>query len=184
MDGVGCMARLRELVGSIFPEESLLPGLRLVGKGRVFSIRLQGQDDAVGVDLDAFRDWPKERKRCDGLFLCLPGGARQFIVVLVELKGGHVEKALNQLQATSSVLCKHREDTFRLHADEGLLQIYHGLASAGHGRRVLGYIVARQGLNLKQDERSRLRRDFGITVKIRRSVEGLTCTELASGFTP
>ncbi len=177
------MAGLRDLVESILPEECLLSGLRIAGKGRVFSIRLQGRDDAVGVALDAFRDWPQGRKRCDALFLCLPDGARQFVLVLVELKGGHVEKALNQLQETSSVLCKCREDHFGVHADEKLLQGLREIARAGHGRRVLGYVVGGRGLSLRQDERSRLHRDFGITVKIRRSGEGLTCSDLASGFT-
>lgn len=169
---------------TIFPAESVLPGLKLDHKGRVFSIRLQGRDDAMGLDLDAFTDWPKERKRCDGLFLCLPEGSSRFIVVLVELKGGHVEKALTQLRETVSVLCKRREDHHGVHSDANLIRGFRKIAPEGHGKRLLGCIVASKGLSLRQDERSRLQRDFGITVKIRRSAQGLNCTDLASGFPP
>jgi len=176
------MAGLRELVDRVLPNESLLPGLKIGSRWPVFSIRLQGDDDAVGVALDAFRDWPKGRKRCDAVFLCLPENAAQFIVVLVELKGGHVEKALNQLRETSSLLCKRREDHFGVHADVSVLQSFRRLAAGGHGRRVLGYIVAKQGLSLRQDEKSRLRRDFGITVRLTRRAEGLTCADLVSNF--
>jgi hypothetical protein len=101
----------------------------------------------------------------------------------VELKGGHVESALEQLQVSSAILCKRREEPLGVHDNEDLIQRFRKLAASGQGRRVLGYIVANKGLSLKQQERRRLQMDFGITVRLKRSAEGLTCAELASGFT-
>ena len=169
---------LREILGSIFPSRYFLPGLK-VGKGRkrVFSIRLHDLDDAVGLKLDAFENWPPDTKRCDGLFLCWPYNAGQLVVVLVELKGGHAEHAIEQIKTTSNLLCK-KGDFFGIHSNEALLSQILQLAGNGHGARVLAYIIAKKKLGLRQQERANLLRNYGIRIHFTDNAAGTTCQQL------
>jgi hypothetical protein len=104
--------------------------------------------------------------------------------VLVELKGGHVGKALEQLKETSSILCKRHEDFFGIHSKNQFVQPFRKLAKSAHGNRVLGYIISNKGVNLKQDRRANLKRDFGITVRITRRGEGISRNDLTRTVVP
>ncbi len=158
------MPGVRSLLTQVFGKQSLLAGLTLRKKGRSFGIKRIEQADLAGVDLDLCRNWPAGRQRADGLFLCLPANATQFLVVLVELKGGHVEEAVKQVRTTATVL--RRGPGIDIHGGPACLSLSdHG--NLGHEGRVLGVIVSQGGLPAEQSKRKQLLTEEGPTIKIR-----------------
>lgn len=173
------MSALKNTLAHIFPASCFLSGLKVSKGQRVFSIRLGKLDDAVGLELDAIDRWPAETKRCDGLFLCAPAGTSQLVVVLVELKGGHVQHAIEQIKATSNLFC-NKKDVFGIHADSKLLHQMRQLGRAEHGARVLGYIVGKKKLALRQQETASLLKKHRIKIHFTGHASAISCQEILS----
>jgi len=174
------VGKLREALADLFPADSFLPGLG-IGKGeRVFSIRLRRQEEAVGIKLDDVCEWPLGRKRCDGLFVGVLSPAERFLVILVELKGNHVARAIEQIKETALILCKQPDDMFGVHSKWQTIAGFRRLLGPGHSAHVIGFVIATRALNLKQVERVILRRDYGLTVKFARKAEGMALRDMTS----
>lgn len=178
------MSWLRELAQDAFGRESVLTGLALKEQGNVFSLRLPRSEGvlAVGVRPDASPQLGGGRETaCDGLFLleCAPRSV--LLVVLVELKGADVAKAIKQLEATFLKLCPchgtfhaaHFVPAWReLTGADGALRSPHpkGLA--------IGCVVSRRrGIQLKQQDRARLAA-HGLLIRFLRDAKGLGLSDL------
>jgi hypothetical protein len=86
------------------------------------------------------------------------------MVVFVELKGGHREKALEQIKETRGVMCRGSSEFPSLH-DEKQLAIFRSAGLTHHGKSLMGIVVGRRSLSLKQRERADLRKNYGIKIK-------------------
>ncbi len=176
------MPTLRKVLEPVFPEESFLDGLRLHKHGRRFSIKKSRSEQAVGIDLDKCGQWLSGKKKGDGLFVCLPPDSKSFLVVIVELKGGHLERAIDQLSDTTDVLCSGPDKPLPTHSESvgnNLGESY----KQGHTGRVLGVVVGRGGLPAEQFKKKMTRKRTGLKIAVRsaRRVE-VTFEDLARWF--
>ncbi len=149
--------------------------------GRSFSIRKTAGETIIGIDLRKCPNWPPDKKRTDGLFLCLSANSDAFLVVLVELKGSDKERAINQLDDTADALCAKSHFSQQPHSKV----ILHALASnhcEGHSRKVLGVTIAKTSLSLRQQEKKKAR-NRGLKIKYRsRKSLVTTVAELRAWF--
>lgn len=158
------MTALKAALESVFPSSCFLTGTKIGEKGRVFSIRKQKQEQIIGLGLESIPSWPAGRRRCDGAFICRTPERKDFMVVLIELKGGHREKALEQIKESRSVMCRGSSEFPALH-DEQQLSIFRSAGLTNHGKSLTGIVVGRRSLALKQRERADLRKNYGIKIK-------------------
>lgn len=178
------MRALRQQLTRVFPEDCFLPGTKIEEKGRVFSIRPDTGEAAIGLKLSPLRNaWPNGQGICDGLFVCLAQNCNHLIVTLVELKGSDVEKAMNQILDTCILLCKAANNHILEIHSEGVFDAAASLNRAGHGSGVLGVIVGRIGLAQNQKEKKRLwnRHKLRIWAKTGK-LEAINCSVLAGKF--
>jgi len=166
-------SRIRNALGDIFGAGHVLPGPSVREQGRGFAVQVAAREAVAGVRLDSrsfARRGRASRRCCDALFVCLPEHGH-IVPVLVELKGGHAARALSQLEAAVDILCESA-----WHERLAGLAI---LDRRGHERTVLGVVVARRGISLRQAERNALRsRGLVVVIRSARSVR-TTCEELA-----
>jgi hypothetical protein len=176
------VGELRNVLGAVLPKEAFLDTPSISSGGRTFSLTHSATrgEEVLGVNLDGFQSWPAERKRCDALFACVLPSRDHVILTLVELKGGHIERAMEQIKATSQVLCKRPSDSFEVHSPT-LCTRLRKLGLIGHRGLILGIIVAKRGLPLAQREKASLRKHHRIVLRISSGgrVE-LACGELAA----
>lgn len=138
------------------------PGTVLAEQGRVFSLRPEKGEYAVFLRPEKCPEWPKEGKKCDGVILCAHQDDPEFMVVLVELKGGHVGHALDQLESTCRDLCSKGATLGIKH------QIWKqslGTQGLGHSRRVFGIILGKKGISQRQDRIKKLNNTLGLRVR-------------------
>lgn len=172
------MRALKTALESVFPSICLLPGTRIGEKGRIFSIRKQKQEQIIGLGLESIASWPAGRKRCDGAFICVTPERKDFMVVFVELKGGHREKALEQIRETRGVMCRGSSEFPSLHSEKQS-GVFRSAGLTNHGKSLLGIVVGRRSLALKQRERADLRKNYGIKIKfITGSAKSISSAEL------
>ncbi|MCA1959328.1 MAG: hypothetical protein LDL33_00930 [Desulfomonile sp.] len=160
------MPALRDLVEDAFGVECIATGLSITESGRTFSLQKTLDDEAVAIHLEKCRRWPDRSKRADGLFICLPANSQMFLIVLVELKGGSVEKALEQLTQSAEVLCRDSPATLSPHAGKLTLWLTDARSRAHEGQ-VLGVVVGRQGLPQEQRKRKAARMAQKLIIRMR-----------------
>jgi len=146
---------LQKALETFLPRECILRGSSVSEKGRSFVIRKNRGDKVVGARIKGIEG----KKTCDAVFLCRKAGMKSLGVVLVELKGGNVSRAVKQISDTASWLCRKGGEPHNLVEKSGL---------GGHGGRVNAFIVARKGLQQKQIEKARLsKRGIRLVIKSR-----------------
>ena len=160
---------LREMMVGSWLDGCVDGRVKLTEQSRVFSIKVQSPGQAVLLRPEYCPEWPRQEKKCDGVLLCYNGSEARMTLVLVELKGGNVEKALHQLEATCRHLCAQGKTTLNKHKEwkDAL-----GAHSLHHARRVFGLIVGKKSLAKHQQKRSALRKQYGL--KIRATTGNLT----------
>ncbi len=173
------MKDLKSILLQFFPEEAFLKSPKKKEKGRAFSIKPEKGEAAVGIDLEAIDHWPQNEKRCDALFLCWLPERNEFLIVLVELKGNHREKALEQIRETRQILCRGTGSRFKsIHAAEQLAE-FRSCGIEGHGKRLLGIIIGKKSLPIKAKEKADLYRKTGIIIQYKTGgMTGISCREL------
>lgn len=178
------MQRLREKLAAVFPEECFLQGTHIEEKGRIFSIRPDAGEAVIGVKLSPLRQrWPNGKGICDGLFVCVAPNCNHLIVTLVELKGSDVAKAMSQIEDSCLLLCKGANPVLEIHCDE-VSGAAMSMNRSGHGRGVLGVIVAKIGLAQNQKKKSTLWTKHKLRIWIvTGKLQGIRCAELAGKFT-
>lgn len=150
------MNALRAALAALLPQPDLLPGTRIADAGRVFSVKTQGGDQVAGARLDAPGRPASGGRRCDGLFLLRAAGQDEITPILVELKGTDSRRAITQIVASTGRLCL---DSAHATVTGAVPEL------PGHAGRVLGLVVTRKGLALRQKERKSLR-EKGIHLKM------------------
>ncbi len=161
------MTDLRSVMAKLFPESSLLNGSSIGQKGTRFSIQLNSGEEAVGINLDLLDDWPVDCKRCDAVFVCTRKDADDFVVVLVELKGGHTEKAMEQIRTSQEILCRKSEYFPGVHCRSTAEEMKALGRQHAHRTTVLGLIVSRRSLPLRELEKKKLQ-EKSVTIKSRK----------------
>jgi hypothetical protein len=171
--------RLRPLLEKVFPAACFLPGLRVEENQRVFSIKPAHDEDAIGIQIDhAAMNWPPEQSRCDALFVCSTPDHESLAMVFVELKGGDVKKALDQILNSVRALCKGPNPVRKAHTAP-VIDAVRSLHKQGHGNGIVGVIVSRRSIPNYPQERKRLRKQ-GIIVWMKTAqLRDVTCRELA-----
>lgn len=149
------MPGLRSVMAKLFPESSLLDGSSVGPKGTRFSIQLNSGEEAVGINLDRLENWPSGRKRCDALFVCTRKDADDFVVVLVELKGSHTEKAIEQIRTSKEILCRTSEYFPGVHCPSAAEEMK-AFGRQHQRTTVLGLIVSTRSPSLRQPEKKKL----------------------------
>jgi hypothetical protein len=174
------LAELRRALTEVFPEECFLSGLSVKECRRVFSLRLAQGEAAIGIQLDhRAMNWPREQPRCDALFVCSVPGSNALVIVLVELKGSDVERALDQIISSANALCK-RANAERSPHTESVKDEVTSLGKTGHGHAVLGVIVPKRGGQLDRRRKSKIWKDGRIEVWIKSGeLREVTCRQLA-----
>lgn len=165
------MPKRERILRQLFPEDCILDGLRISESGRSFSIRKTAGETIIGLDLRKCANWPPCKKRTDGLFLCLSTNSRSLLVVLVELKGTDRERAMDQLNDTAETLCSKARFSQQPH-NNTVFAVTH---AEGHSKRVLGMVITRRSLSLRQQEQKKAR-GHGLTVKYRTAKSLVTST--------
>jgi len=171
---------LREVVESVFGAECVAKGLSITESRQTFSLKKDRNEKAIAVHLQACRSWPANTRRVDALFICLPANSQAFLIVLVELKGGNVEKGITQLSQSAKMLCKGATDSPAPHSSK-LHGWLNGDRTDGHGGHVLGVIVSRQGLPQEQQKRKAARMAQKLVIRMRTTRQlSTTMDELTS----
>lgn len=178
------MQRLHEKLARVFPKECFLQGTRIGEKGRVFSIRPDVGEAAIGLKLSPLKQrWPNGKGICDGLFVCVTANCDHLVVTLVELKGSDVPKAMSQIEDSCLSLCKVTNPVLAIHSNE-VARAAMAMSRRGHGSGVLGVIVAKTGLALSQQKRSILWNRYKLRIWIKTNkLREIKCAELAGKFT-
>lgn len=159
------MGWLRDALATVVPKQDFLRGLSLQEHGKEFSIRVTSGQDAVGLRLDGGRLGGGRGKSCDAVFVLHDSSRDAALVVLVELKGRDTKKALRQIRESFDRLCARNPDN-AVHAHPVVGRFRQRLPKGtGHRERVLGVVVARHGLSLRQQDRARNARDGLVVVQ-------------------
>ncbi|MBI5250013.1 MAG: hypothetical protein HY912_11010 [Desulfomonile tiedjei] len=177
------MQALREQLSRIFPEECFLPGTRIEENRRVFSIKPDAGEAVIGLKLSPLANrWPENHGICDGLFVCKAQNCNHLIVTLVELKGGDVSKAMNQIRDTCHLLCKSANPVLQIHSED-VIDAAESLNIKGHGKGALGVIVARSGLAQNQKAKKLLWDRYRLRIWSKTGkLEAINCSLLAGKF--
>lgn len=157
------MSKLLETMQTVFPQECFAAGLSISGRGRRFSVQSNLPGKAVGIDLDRCEPWPQGKKRCDGLFVCIPPASKSFLIVLVELKGSGKQDAFDQLLATTKILCRKSTERLKPHSSS-IVQSFQSCQLRGHEKNVLGIVVTKESLPIKPLEKKKARKQ-GLRLK-------------------
>jgi hypothetical protein len=148
---------------------------RIKEKGRAISLKLdQKRHDCVVLLPEKCHEWPENQKRCDGVFICGDRQKKTLLIVFAELKGGHLEKAVDQIGESCGVLCR---------SSSSKLNIHRNLEKSGfnHKEGLIGIIVAKSGISLAQDKRNRLFRQYGIKIRfVKEKFQGIIIEDLTS----
>jgi hypothetical protein len=156
---------LRSVMAKLFPEASILKNPGIKEKGRSFSIRLNEGQEAFGIDLEKLADWPRDRKRCDVLFVCSMPDRADFMVVLVELKGSDTGHAIDQIEESRKTLCKGSAEFSDTHCPATVAAVRASGMTGGHNRMVVGVIVTGQGLPQRLLERKKLHKSVRLKLE-------------------
>lgn len=162
------MKRLNETVANLFSRDAMLrrPGVKESGRG--FLVTPRTGDTVVGFRPEAVAAWPDETPRCDAVFLCRNDGGEEFRVILVELKGGHVNRAITQLATTHDFLCRSKNQP-SAHAPDAKNRFRE--IGFRHYPTVLGLVICRSGIQLKQQQRKALlKKGLHVRIKTGRTV--------------
>ncbi|MFO8072922.1 MAG: hypothetical protein R6V85_13700 [Polyangia bacterium] len=153
------MSALRDALAAVSSDVELFGGNRIGESGRSFSIKkVRRGDEVVAALFDLGGERGNGGLRCDALFLCRAAGELRVTPVFVELKGSHTGHAVRQIKESVRHVCKNTSGSHdRLQAET--------TANSRHGGRVLGLVVARKGLSLRQVEQKTLC-EQGIRLKI------------------
>lgn len=128
-----------------------------------FSIRPQPGDEVWRVKVDDGWFSSNDGKKVDYLFWAKSKRGRK-LIVLVELKGIDLRKALQQVEATLKRLCK-QSPTKGIHTGAHRASSGHDLTRAG-GVRVVIILSSGQKVPRRQRELERLRRKYKVRVHI------------------
>ena len=176
------MSKLLETLQTVFPPECFIDGLSIKGPGRHFSVQLNPSEKAVAINLDKCNPWPDGKKRCDGLFVCIPPGSKYFLIVLVELKGTDKEDAFDQLSDTAEMLCRQSAQSPKPHSSS-IMQSFQSCQLRGHGKHVLGIVVTKGSLPKRLLEKKQARTYKGLKIKsVTTKIMTKTVSELANWF--
>ncbi|WP_045218500.1 hypothetical protein [Desulfonatronum thioautotrophicum] len=153
--------KLRQVMEEHWEQGCVSPRTVLAEQGRVFSLRPAKGEYAVFLQPEKCPEWPKEGKKCDGVILYAHQDDPEFMIVLVELKGGHVGHALDQLESTCRDLCAKGTT---LEFKHQIWKTSLGTEGFGHSRRVFGIILGK-GISLRQDRIKKLNNTLGLRVR-------------------
>lgn len=153
---------LREAMVSNWSEECVGSRCKISEQKRSLSIKVQSPGQAVLLHPESCPEWSNEDRKCDGVLLCCSGRDQRITLVLVELKGGHVEKALDQLEATCRQLCAGGKTALNKHRQ---WQDALGAKGLHHAGRVFGLIVGKKSLAQHQKKQSALLKGYGLRVR-------------------
>ncbi len=172
------LTELRRALTEVFPEECFLSGLSVKENQRGFSLKPAQGEAAFGIRLDRdAMNWPRQQPRCDALFICSVPDSNALVIVFVELKGGHVEKALEQIVESARALC-NKANALRGTHSQPVIDEVRSLGKAGHSSGVLGVIVSKNSLTLDQKERAKILRSDGVVLWLRTGqLSEVTCTQ-------
>lgn len=156
---------LGEELKSFFPPAVLSnPGASCREKAKSVAFRNDPGDIVCCLDvkeaIKAWPDWPEGQPSCDCLFVCGQEGRKDFLVLLVELKGDDTERAMEQFRSTAKVFCHGSAFPFAGHGMAAKSGFKGSECAFTHGRHVLAAIASRSGGRAAlswQDERKRLR---------------------------
>ncbi len=166
-----------DIIRKTWSKKCLSSDPRIKEKGRTFSLKLnQEKHDCVVFLPEKCHEWPENQKRCDGVFICGDRQKKTLLIVFAELKGGHLEKAVNQIGESCDVLCRNSSSK---------LNIHRSLEKSGfsHKDGLIGVIVAKSGISLAQDKRNRLFKQYGLKIRfVKEKFQGITLEKLASQF--
>lgn len=176
------LTKLLETLQTVFPRECFTAVLSIKGKGRRFSVQSNAPGKAVGIDLDKCEPWPPGKKRCDGLFVCIPPASKSFLIVLVELKGTYREDAFDQLIATTEILCCKSTDQVKPYGSS-VIASFQSCRLRGHEKHVLGIVVTKGSLPKRLLEKKQARTHKGLKIKsVTTKILTTTVSELANWF--
>ena len=127
---------------------------------RRFVIHLREGDQIWRVKMDGCWLTSSSEKKVDYLFWGSSALGRK-VILLVELKGKHFGKALEQIESTLQRICK-RADGRGIHTGAHQESPGHGL----HKQGVQAYVVLSKGKGVPQRrlERERIRKRYGVLV--------------------
>lgn len=173
------LSELRRSLEEVFPKACFLPGLTVGQNQRVFSIKLGRGEAAIGIQIDhEAMDWPRDQRRCDALFVCSVPDFNAPIIVLVELKGGHVEKALDQIEESVTALCRRETAVADVH-NRKIVDELKKLGKTDHKGNVLGIIVSKKSIPI-DPQRTKKYRKKGIVLWPKTGMfRGVSCRQLA-----
>lgn len=136
-------------------------------KGISFSIGKTRQEQVARISMDSLRPHlglAKGERITDSVFVCTPSSAPQtLLIVMVELKGSDVGHAISQIEETAARLCKGSNRKPDMHTSKELRKEF----PLGHGKRILGLVISRQGLSTRATMKAKLK-NKGIILKYRK----------------
>lgn len=167
---------LHELLEVHWEDGCIDSGHRLAESGRVFSLRPADGEEAVFIRPEACPEWPQGTKKCDAVVISRSRDEKTFSVVLVELKGGHVENALNQIEITCRAMCLNSNARTNKH---GFLKNKLNQMGWKHSGRVYGIIIGKKSIAQRQQHFKKLLQSLGLRVLSRtENIQGKSINDL------
>lgn len=132
-----------DLVESFLPDGVVMnSGTACSERGKNLNVQRTAPTDTIlRLKLNDWTVWPHGEKSCDCLVLCKKADRKDFVALLVELKGDDTKSAYGQIENTAAMLCKKTGIRLAGHVKAG-----NGSAQCptaqGHGGRLVAVIVA------------------------------------------
>jgi hypothetical protein len=159
--------------------DCFLPGTSVKEKGKTFSIQPRNGEQVVGLRVDGCLLADTGVPKCDAIFFLFDAAQGRLLIILVELKGGDVAHALDQLVSTRHFLVKatgcgweeHKKKLAPLFSDVGK-------SRPSHNGSVLGVVVGPKGLPQIQQKKLKSLTTYGIRYKPAKRANNLLCQDL------
>lgn len=171
---------MKKEIKSIFGENCIIDGSTVEENGRVFSVKKRRGDNVVVIKVDGCLVSSSRSKKCDGLVFAWNNKSKVFCVVMVELKGSDVRRAVSQIRSTAEYLRSITKCRSSQHKME-ISSLCGKELGRDHNGKVYGAIVSDRKIPQLQAEKVRMKKDFGVVLKLVHQSKGLTVNKLLKG---
>ena len=157
--------------------DCFLPGTSIRENNTRFSIRPQTGEDVVGIKVDGCLLGGQSGLACDAAFFVHIKAEKRLVIALVELKGGEVDHAFEQVLAVRDFFAGLVGCAKTSQHGKPLIDALGDDSPISHGARLLGVVVSKRGIP-QPDRLKVLAHRRGVKIVIKPDATGITCSDL------
>jgi len=165
---------LADLLGR---DDCFIAGTKIEECGKTFSIRPQAGEEVVGIRMDGCQLTAQSGPACDAAFFVHIKSQKRLVIVLVELKGGEIARAFEQLIAGRNLFATLVGCAATTEHGKPLIDALGSGAPIDHGAKLLGVVASKRGIP-QPDRLKILAHRQGIKIVIKEKTTGISCSDL------